>query len=914
MGVFNTSKVHDNEVVKATDFDYGFKSFIENFGLGMKLVLGRTSNFVIGGLVKKSASLGMNLAIEPLYSYCKTSVTDIVQGCGSDEVIDLVTVLDAGSKDRIDIVEVCGIIESYDEQQRAVNDPETNIKTYPMLDIKQRIKVYAKVKQGTPGSAIAPATDAGYVKLAEVKVPANATEIKAGDIYPITADIEGVENTGWTNEKTATINIGTICALTNRLRIEHNQDGSHKEKVIKASNIDFGTGSTQVNATKISKGGSAKTAGQSTLNATDSMSTIAETIADEINHRNFVYIGSTQDNVKKYFTIKNPGKDDVIVLLTRAGEEITISCSNSDSIYKWSSYVTRNSDTYSKIKNIFYDSNNNLIVYLESYAYLYLKSLNGLTYTVETSTTQPTVEKEISILTVKRDTTVTKDSANLVTSGAVESAISTLSSSVSTSLDNKVDKETGKGLSTNDFTTTLKTKLDGIAEGANKISVDTTMSSTSTNPVQNKVVQAALDNKVNKETGKGLSTNDFTTTLKTKLDGIAEGANKISVDSSMSSTSTNPVQNKVVQAALDNNVNSIAEYINGVFGRFTLSTQTITAATTANITLKALQTIDGVSLAVNNVVLVKNQTEAKNNGLYAVSTTNWERLSGFTTESALKEKIFKISNGTTNKNKLFYITNKTFTVGTDAIEIAEYKRLVSEQLADNLNINDTLNATTLKQNNNVVIDSSTIGSSHAGSASKISRSNLEVSSSPHTLIEDSGSTDTYKLEARMDSADNLEIRHTLGDDVATSETWYGNATKMMSLVPTGTGTAISGGKLSVNGVVKASSGITSDDTSVVIKAEQKNELNIYPATAGDNVWINYRGTTGNVKIGNGGSAGALGTLQAGTTQTATLNVTGNATVSGTLNASLAWSKITDKPAYITGSLDSTGTTLTITLN
>lgn len=32
--------------------------------------------------------------------------------------------------------------------------------------------------------------------------------------------------------------------------------------------------------------------------------------------------------------------------------------------------------------------------------------------------------------------------------------------------DNKVDKETGKGLSANDFTNTLKTKLDGIAEGA----------------------------------------------------------------------------------------------------------------------------------------------------------------------------------------------------------------------------------------------------------------------------------------------------------------------------------------------------------------------------------------------------------------------------------------------------------------
>lgn len=40
-----------------------------------------------------------------------------------------------------------------------------------------------------------------------------------------------------------------------------------------------------------------------------------------------------------------------------------------------------------------------------------------------------------------------------------------------------------------------KTKLDGIATGANKITVDTALSSTSTNPVQNKVVQAALAGK-----------------------------------------------------------------------------------------------------------------------------------------------------------------------------------------------------------------------------------------------------------------------------------------------------------------------------------------------------------------------------------------------------------------------------------
>ena len=57
----------------------------------------------------------------------------------------------------------------------------------------------------------------------------------------------------------------------------------------------------------------------------------------------------------------------------------------------------------------------------------------------------------------------------------------------------KVDKETGKGLSTNDFTNELKNKLDGIENGANKTIVDTTLSDSSTNPVQNKVITTELN-------------------------------------------------------------------------------------------------------------------------------------------------------------------------------------------------------------------------------------------------------------------------------------------------------------------------------------------------------------------------------------------------------------------------------------
>ena len=89
-----------------------------------------------------------------------------------------------------------------------------------------------------------------------------------------------------------------------------------------------------------------------------------------------------------------------------------------------------------------------------------------------------------------------------------------------TYLADKVDKVAGKGLSTNDYTSAEKQKLAGISDGAEanvqpdwnqtdasaddyiknkptippEVTIDSAMSSTSTNPVQNKVVKQYIDN------------------------------------------------------------------------------------------------------------------------------------------------------------------------------------------------------------------------------------------------------------------------------------------------------------------------------------------------------------------------------------------------------------------------------------
>ena len=171
------------------------------------------------------------------------------------------------------------------------------------------------------------------------------------------------------------------------------------------------------------------------------------------------------------------------------------------------------------------------------------------------------------------DSVPTENSSNLVLSGGVWSALQNvsvetdvaLSSSSTNPLQNKaiyealagkVDKANGKGLSTNDYTAEEKEKLAGIEAGATKTYVDAALSTYSTNPVMNKVVYTALGNKVDKVSGKGLSENDYTTSEKQKLAGIEPGANKTVVDSSLSSSSLNPVQNKVIYEALQSFVTS----------------------------------------------------------------------------------------------------------------------------------------------------------------------------------------------------------------------------------------------------------------------------------------------------------------------------------------------------------------------
>lgn len=123
------------------------------------------------------------------------------------------------------------------------------------------------------------------------------------------------------------------------------------------------------------------------------------------------------------------------------------------------------------------------------------------------------------------------DTAQLALDANGKLSVSAIAQSVVTGLADalagKADKVDGKGLSTEDFTTELKTKLEGLANvksvDANTLTLNTS-GQLSVTAVDQSIVTGlsdSLDKKVDKKDGYALSKNDLTDERATKLDALA---------------------------------------------------------------------------------------------------------------------------------------------------------------------------------------------------------------------------------------------------------------------------------------------------------------------------------------------------------------------------------------------------------
>lgn len=136
-----------------------------------------------------------------------------------------------------------------------------------------------------------------------------------------------------------------------------------------------------------------------------------------------------------------------------------------------------------------------------------------------------------------------------------------------------------------------------------RVTVVNSLTSTSTTNALSAAQGKALnDNKVDKVSGKGLSTNDYTTTEKNKLAGIATGADKTTIVNNLTSTSTT--------SALSANMGKV---LNEKFVELSpvdaTAVQTINSPVTINGVLRSAQgqiyyaTSSGATLSTNNLSL-----------------------------------------------------------------------------------------------------------------------------------------------------------------------------------------------------------------------------------------------------------------------------------------------------------------------
>jgi hypothetical protein len=91
-------------------------------------------------------------------------------------------------------------------------------------------------------------------------------------------------------------------------------------------------------------------------------------------------------------------------------------------------------------------------------------------------------------------------------------------------------------------------------------------------------------------------------------------------------------------------------------------------ATTANITLSGLQTIDGVTVVADDRVLVKNQTTGSENGIYLAKSTAWVRARDFDGGGdAVKGTRIYVHSGATQSGEHILTTADGFTIGTTSL-------------------------------------------------------------------------------------------------------------------------------------------------------------------------------------------------------------------------------------------------------
>jgi len=202
-------------------------------------------------------------------------------------------------------------------------------------------------------------------------------------------------------------------------------------------------------------------------------------------------------------------------------------------------------------------------------------------------------------------------------------------------------------------------------------------------------------------------------------------------------------------------------------------------ATTANITLSGLQTIDGSMTATDDRVLVKNQSAGLQNGIYIASAGAWQRARDMDSNRDLTRGTrLTVIEGTANAGREYYVsTANPITVGTTSLAF-------TETLSSNAGASAVAAAASA---------TAAAGSATAASTSATNAANSATAA--NTSKNNAATSESNAATSATNAANSATAANTSKNNAATSETNAGNS----ATAAAGSATAASGSATAASG-------------------------------------------------------------------------------------------------------------------
>lgn len=259
---------------------------------------------------------------------------------------------------------------------------------------------------------------------------------------------------------------------------------------------------------------------------------------------------------------------------------------------------------------------------------------------------------------------------------------------------------------------------------------------------------------------------------KSKLDGIATGANKTTVDSSLSSTSTNPVQNKVVNSALSGKVPT-SRTVNGkaLSANVTLSASDVGAAASSHTHDDRYYTEEEIDAKIDAIVGEGAAETLDTIGeISAAITENQGMLD--TLNSAIGSKQATITGGAST------ITSSNLTASRALVSDGNGKVAVSAVTSTELGYLDGVTSAIQTQLNNKAAASHThdyAASSHSHAISDVTNLQSELDSLQSAVDGKAASSHSHTITASASDDDVVVLTGTNGTNKVTYSASHANS-------------------------------------------------------------------------------------------------------------------------------------------